>query len=339
MGKRDHKSDRKKDHIDLAFLSQLNKDQIDSRFYYEPILNPHPDRLTYPIEFLGKSLQLPIWVSSMTGGTKWAKKINRNLARACRDFGMGMGLGSCRMILDSDEHFEDFNVRPVIGDLLPLYGNIGIAQIERLLDSDETFKLQKLVDRLRLDGIIIHVNPLQEFLQPEGDRITRRPLDTISDILGKVDFNIIVKEVGQGLGMNSLKALFQLPLAAIDFGASGGTNFTILELLRGSKEKTPSLTPIARVGHSAEEMVFFCNEIKNDLGPRIQCREIIVSGGVSHFLDGYYLINRLNFNCVYGQASPFLHYARESYKSLSDYVRMQAEGLVLAKAYLRLKGD
>jgi len=337
MGKKDRKPDRKKDHIDLAFLSQLKKDQIDTRFYYEPILSPHPDSLAYPVKFLGKSLQLPIWVSSMTGGTKWAKKINHNLARACCDFGMGMGLGSCRMILDSDEHFEDFNVRPVIGDHLPLYGNIGIAQIERLIDSEKTFKLQKLVDRLRLDGIIIHVNPLQEFLQPEGDRITRRPLDTISDLLGRIDFNIIVKEVGQGLGMNSLKALFQLPLAAIDFGASGGTNFTILELLRGAKEKTPSLTPIAQVGHSAEEMVSFCNEIKSELGTRIQCHEIIVSGGISHFLDGYYLINKLKFSCVYGQASRFLHYAKESYQSLADYVKKQAEGLVLSRSYLRLK--
>jgi isopentenyl-diphosphate delta-isomerase len=337
MGKKDNNRDRKKDHIDLAFLSQLSKDQIDNRFFYEPILNPHPENLTYPVMFLGKSLQLPIWVSSMTGGTKLAKKINYNLARLCNEFGMGMGLGSCRMILDNNDHFEDFNVRPLIGDHLPLFGNLGIAQIERIVDSDQIFKLTDLVELLSLDGIIVHVNPLQEFLQPEGDKINRKPIETITSLLEKTDIKIIVKEVGQGFGMNSLKALFQLPLAAIDFGASGGTNFALLELMRDTKDKLGLLSPITRVGHSAEEMVLFCNELKKNLGSRLQCQEIIISGGVTHFLDGYYLINKLNFNCVYGQASKFLQYAKEGYKPLATYMKKQAEGLVLSRSYLRLK--
>jgi isopentenyl-diphosphate delta-isomerase len=93
--------DRKREHIELAFKSQTTAVEADSRFIYEPLLSEHPTELT-PIGFLGKTLRTPIWACSMTGGTELAKKINENIARVCKDFGMGMGLGSCRILLDDD---------------------------------------------------------------------------------------------------------------------------------------------------------------------------------------------------------------------------------------------
>ncbi|MCB0685325.1 MAG: isopentenyl-diphosphate delta-isomerase, partial [Saprospiraceae bacterium] len=95
---------RKKDHINLAFDAKVGRDQVDDRFYYEPMLHAHPHEEILDKSFLGKTLQTPIWISSMTGGTEKGQVINENLARACRDFGMGMGLGSCRSLLYSDEH-------------------------------------------------------------------------------------------------------------------------------------------------------------------------------------------------------------------------------------------
>ena len=94
---------RKKDHIDLAFKSQVESGALDRRFNYEPALAAHPEPGSIPpLRFLGKTLHTPIWVSSMTGGTGHARTINRNLARACAEFGMGMGLGSCRQLLYPD---------------------------------------------------------------------------------------------------------------------------------------------------------------------------------------------------------------------------------------------
>ena len=329
---------RKQDHIALAFQSQIAAGELDRRFYYEPILASHPKSDSLPsFSFLGKTMRAPIWVSSMTGGTKWAHTINHNLARACKEFGMGMGLGSCRSLLGSDDNLADFNVRPLIGDDLPLFANLGIAQIEQLIDRKELYKIDILLEKLQADGLIIHVNPLQEWLQPEGDRFERIPLDTIQEVLAKANYPIIVKEVGQGMGYHSLKALLQLPLAAVDFAANGGTNFAKLELLRSEPVKQEIYNTLALVGHSAEEMVLLTNEIREELGDNLKCHQIIISGGVQNFLDGYYLCQSSEMNGIYGQASAFLKHARESYETLQSYVSAQVQGLELAHAFLQVK--
>lgn len=331
-------AERKKDHIELAFRSQIDRHDLDKRFYYEPLLSGHPKSgsLT-PIFFLDKKLKAPLWVSSMTGGTQMAHTINHNLAKACKDFGMGMGLGSCRALLSSDETFQDFNIRPLMGDDLPLYANLGIAQLEQLIDNNELFKVNVLIDKLQADGLIVHVNPMQEWLQPEGDRFKYSPLETIETVLEKCNTRVIVKEVGQGMGRESLKALFQLPLEAIDFAANGGTNFAKLELLRSDASKMEIYQQLANVGHSAEDMVDITNDLIKELGANMLCKQVIISGGIKNFLDGYYLINKLQLNCIYGQASGFLKHAQGDYDKLYEYIKAQMEGLELANAFLKIR--
>jgi isopentenyl-diphosphate Delta-isomerase len=331
-------SARKKDHIELAFQSQIEEGKLDRRFYYEPLLSSHPKAgESKPFQFLGKTLRTPIWVSSMTGGTEFAKTINQNLARACNEFGMGMGLGSCRSLLYSDENIGDFDVRAIIGNELPLYANLGIAQLEQLIKKKELFLIDRLLNKLSADGLIIHVNPLQEWLQPEGDRFENAPIETIKTILENTDFPIIIKEVGQGMGYESLKALFQLPLEAIDFAANGGTNFSKVELLRSDRTKQEIYSNLAFVGHSAEDMIEMTNRIIEELGDNMKCKQVIISGGIQNFLDGYYLINKLPLPCIYGQASGFLKHARGAYSELKDYVEAQVQGLELANAFLKLR--
>lgn len=332
-------AERKKDHIELAFQSQIAAATLDPRFYYEPIIAAHPEENTDDgFSFLGKTMRLPLWVSSMTGGTEKAQRINHNLARACREFGMGMGLGSCRPLLYSDERLSDFAVRDLIGKDQLLFANLGIAQLELLVEEGELWRVSTMLQKLDADGLIIHVNPLQEWLQPEGDRFRHAPLVTIKAVMnGLPDLPIIVKEVGQGMGKESLRALLQLPLAAIDFAASGGTNFAKLELLRSDPLKHHVFEPLARVGHGANEMVDLVNELKQEMGAQVQCEHIIISGGVQNFLDGYYLTEKIRFKSIYGQASAFLRYAQEDYEQLQTYVQAQARGLKIAKTFLRLK--
>ena len=340
MGENPHTNDqmasRKKDHIELAFESQINQQDRD-RFFYEPMLSAHPEDSDVSCEFLGKKLGAPIWVSSMTGGTAHARKINQNLARVCREFGLGFGLGSCRSLLLDNTYLEDFNVRSIIGDELPLYANLGVAQVEEILDNNQSELLDNLIDKLSADGLIIHVNPSQEWLQPEGDRFKYAPLETVKKVLDQVSIPIIIKEVGQGMGYYSLKELLKLPVQAIEFAAHGGTNFAMLELLRGDRQKLEEFKLLVYLGHNAEQMVNWCNEIKMDLGNEVSCQEIIISGGIRSFLDGYYLINKLGFNCVYGQAAPFLKHAQKSFEDVKKFVEYQIAGLQYAQAFLRIK--
>lgn len=325
---------RKKDHIDLAFSSQTLVSEIDPRFYYEPMLSKHPDEGLKPMRFLGKNYKVPIWVSSMTGGTKEAGIINRNLARACNEFGMGMGLGSCRIILDDDRFFEDFNMRPIIGEQ-PLWANLGIAQIEELLDTGKVSLAEELVKKLEADGLILHVNPMQEWFQPEGDTLRYSPIETIEKFLDKFSFPLIVKEVGQGMGPDSLKALLKLPLQAIEFAAFGGTNFARVELLREKSAQASLFEPLSHIGISAPTMVDLVNEIVREEDP--VCKELIISGGIRNFLDGYYLISKSSMSSVYGMASEFLRNAREDYGRLREFVEGQIKGLEMANAFLRIR--
>ena len=330
---------RKRDHIDLTDKARVESQMLDNRFMYEPLLSGHPHSDTnIGLSFLGKELMAPIWVSSMTGGTALAKKINTHLAMACREFGLGMGLGSCRSLLTSDEHLMDFDVRDIIGEDLPLYINLGIAQMEQLITQKKWDQISGILDKLRADGLIIHVNPLQEWVQPEGDRIQISPIQTIENTLMHLkDVPIIVKEVGQGMGYHSLKQLLQLPLEAVEFGAAGGTNFTKLELERNPQKMQQQYDPLTLIGHNANDMVGFVNVLKEEFGNRLACQQIIISGGIKHFLDGYYLTRKSKMKAIYGQASKLLQYAKEDYGVLQQYLEEQISGLKLAQCYLRIK--
>jgi len=329
-------TDRKRDHIDLAFRSHMENALADKRFYYEPLLSAHPDKKIKPFEFLAKQLNTPIWVSSMTGGTEKAAKINLNLARACAQFGMGMGLGSCRSLLDSKAHFADFDMRSVIGDDLPLYANLGICQIENLIKEKALDKVEAMLQNLRADGLIIHINPMQESMQPEGDLLYRSPIDTIQELMEEIKVPLIVKEVGQGMGPRSIEALMQLPIQALEFGAYGGTNFAKIELMRHPENAGKVLEALSEVGHNAEEMLQWTNDIYEN-NKKIQCKELIISGGITSCLDGYYLMKKSKMPAIYGQASALLKYAQGEYTELESYIKSQIEGLQLAEAYLNLR--
>jgi isopentenyl-diphosphate delta-isomerase len=328
-------SARKTDHIQLAFEAQ--SEGLDERFYYEPMLHAHPEQGVIPaLQLSGKTLKAPLWISSMTGGAQMAGNINRNLALACKNFGLGMGLGSCRSLLESNDYFHDFAVRKYMDDQ-PLYANLGIAQVEEMLALNSFGKIRDLVHKLEADGLIVHVNPLQEWLQPEGDRITSPPIDTIKKLLDLADFPIMVKEVGQGFGPKSLKALAELPLEAIEFGASGGTNFSLLENLRRGEFFREQFAPVAQLGHDAYEMIDWAKELCQSPQNKVHTRAFIVSGGVKNFLDGYYFVQSLPWKTLYAQASAFLKHAMRSEDELMEFTENQIRGLELAYTFLTVK--
>ncbi|MDG2449411.1 MAG: isopentenyl-diphosphate delta-isomerase [Saprospiraceae bacterium] len=321
---------RKKDHIALALESQTGKNKRDTRFNYEPAINHMAsEKSNISLNFLGAELEAPIWVSSMTGGTEKAAHINQNLARACNEFGLGMGLGSCRQLLKSDEFFLDFDVREIIG-IQPLYANLGIAQIIEIVRNEDFQTIINLISKLKADGLFIHINPMQEWMQPEGDMIDLNPLDCIQKVIDNVKTKIVIKEVGQGFGPESLKAMLSMDIAGIELAGFGGTNFTKLEALRREENYH---SEFINLGHTAEEMVQFINDISRD-NIKAKMKHIIISGGVKDYLSGYYLNKKCELNSVYGQASSFLNHALGNYSDLAKYVEAQIEGYKMAAQYL-----
>ena len=139
------------------------------------------------------------------------------------------------------------------------------------------------------------------------------------------------------MGPKSLQQLLELPLAAIEFAAAGGTNFALLELMRAHKLISENYSVFASVGHTTDEMVDMVNDILVKATMPIECRQMIISGGITHFLDGYYHIQKLKVPAIYGQASAFLVHARNSYEQLQKYISMQIDGLKMAQSLLTVK--
>lgn len=327
--------DRKKDHINLALTNRTGRIEKDTRFVYEPLLSGHQDFELPVMELAGKKMKSPLWISSMTGGSGIARHINTNLATAAQEFGLGMGLGSCRILFDSEKHLPDFDMRDVIGAELPFWANLGIAQLEQMVEKGNLNEVTDLINLLRSDGLIIHVNPLQEWFQPEGDRLKHPPLEIIKEVVNFLDFPVIVKEVGQGMGRESIRELLKIDLAAVEFAAFGGTNFARVEMMRRPSVDHELFEPMVYVGQTAADMMKDIKElIHYGLEPKTPL--LIVSGGIKDYLDGYYFLKTSPLPSIYGMASGFLKHARDSYSSLRDWAESHIDGLRMAYSYLRI---
>lgn len=324
---------RKQDHLVLTNAAQILTH--DTRFDYEPVLQGN-ELAQLPVQyFAGKKLKAPIWISSMTGGTAKAGPINQLLAEAAGNFGLGMGLGSCRIILKDDTYLKDFQVRPYLGYEQPLFANIGIAQLTSLIASKELHLLNELMDKLEADGLFIHINPLQELMQEEGDTYAPAPIESLKTLLATFKYPVMVKEVGQGFGPKSLAALLDLPLYGLELAGHGGTNFTAMELMRQKEDH--DLHALSFVGHSAAEMCKKINNLVTLSTPKRNSKKIIISGGVQNFLDGFYLMESCSLETIYGQASVMLNKANDGHNALYQYIEQQIKGLQIARQFLSLK--
>ena len=323
--------DRKKDHIELAFSSAPSHQVMLDHCYYEPLLSAHPTKEILAQKFMGFDFGMPLWISSMTGGTKQAAHINKNLAMACSEFKIGMGLGSCRPLLESNERIADFDIKKYMPNA-PLFTNFGIAQLEDLIADNKISKIIDLTKRLEADGIIIHVNPLQEWAQAEGDRFKKSPIDTIKSICDEIDFPLIVKEVGQGMGPKSLEILASLPIAAIELAGFGGTNFTILEQARRTVPSSGRKGPadyLGYVGHTPDQMINWLNNLQANKP------EIIISGGIKNPVRAHDLMLAYTGNSITGMASEVLEHALEDYEHLKEYLTQLRESFAICKAYIK----
>lgn len=328
---------RKNEHILLAQKAQAKDGQKCDSLYYEPLLGAHPagwKQAGLEKLFLGKSLKAPLWISSMTGGSSLAGPLNFILAEACSEFGLGMGLGSMRPLLDSKNHFSDFNLRPILGKDLPLWGNIGLAQVEELLQGSSLSSLDELCESLELDGLMVHINPLQEWVQPEGDRWSRPGIEILLEFEEQFTFPYMLKGVGQGMGPKSIQSLKRLQkIKGIELGAWGGTNFSLLESLR-REEDGKHYQDLSCIGHAIDEMMGWILQESSFFSESF-C--VIVSGGLKDLSKGWRYVQDQSLNCILGQGLAYLKAASQSKQELHGLILSQLNTLAFYKSFCESK--
>jgi isopentenyl-diphosphate delta-isomerase len=184
--------------------------------------------------FLNHTFSAPLLIDSMTGGTKGAAKINSNLAAAAEELGIGMGVGSQRAGLNSKEMAETYAVARKKAPSAFLIANIGGAQLVEGLDVK---KIKKLIEMIKANAIAIHLNPLQELIQPEGEPRFKGVLESISKISSDLDIPVVVKEVGSGISREVAVRLEVTGVSAINVAGLGGTSWAAVEYFRAKKRK------------------------------------------------------------------------------------------------------
>ncbi|MTW84600.1 type 2 isopentenyl-diphosphate Delta-isomerase [Virgibacillus dakarensis] len=178
--------------------------------------------------FLNKAVKAPFLVSSMTGGSELAEKINTNLAIAAEARGWAIGLGSTRALLESDAHKESFLIRQHARSV-PLIANIGAVQLNYGYGAKEC---QRLVDLTEADSLYLHLNSLQEVVQDEGDLNFKDLLPKIKEVCKALPVPVGVKEVGFGIDGTVAEKLYEAGVSYIDVAGAGGTSWSQVEKLR-----------------------------------------------------------------------------------------------------------
>lgn len=238
---RDSQNGRKNDHLRIATGDSRSQRPGASngleRLYFEALSLPELDldRVSTACTLLGRSMRAPLLVGAMTGGTAQAGAVNRVLAEAAQRCRVGFCLGSQRPMLDMlADHVASFQVRDIAPDIL-LFGNIGAIQLRDHLSGSD---LDGLARAVGADAMMVHLNPLQEAIQPEGDRDWRGVLDALGDVAAGCSVPMIVKEVGMGMSPMTLAHLSTIGIAGVETAGVGGTSWARIESLRHS-ERTP----------------------------------------------------------------------------------------------------
>lgn len=227
-------SKRKADHINITLNEEIGFRQKKTGFEkYEFEHNALPElnanRIDTSTKFLGKQLSFPFMVSSMTGGFSGAEKINGLLATACNEFSVAMGVGSQRQALENSKYIKSFKIVRQNAPDIPLVGNIGAAEIASIKDISP---IQRLVDSIQANAFAIHLNPLQEFLQPEGKTDFIGVLKGIENLVKYLSVPIIVKEIGAGISPSVAQKLMNAGVNIIDTAGAGGTSWAGVEIIR-----------------------------------------------------------------------------------------------------------
>lgn len=220
---------RKRKHLEVCLSEPVEYQTLTTglehyRLRYRALPELALDEVDLSTQFLGKLLRAPFLIGAMTGGEERGARINRTLAEAAEHLGLGMMLGSQRVMLERPQALASFQVRRVAPSTL-LVGNLGLVQLNKGYGLEH---LEQAVSLVGADALALHLNPLQEATQG-GDTDFRGLLGKLRSLLPRVPFPVMLKEVGHGIGREVAQQLLDLPIAALDVAGAGGTCWAKVE--------------------------------------------------------------------------------------------------------------
>jgi isopentenyl-diphosphate delta-isomerase len=314
---------RKEEHIDINLEQNVQFPRVTTgleryAFMHQALPEINLDEVDSSLNLFGKTLQTPIFISSMTGGTEKAQMINRHLAMAAQERGMAMGLGSQRAAIEDESLAITYDIRAIAPDIL-LFANVGAVQLNYGYGVDQC---RRAVDMVEADALILHLNALQEAVQPEGDFNFAGLLDKMESVVDNVGVPVIAKEVGWGISPKVAKQLADIGVAAIDVAGAGGTSWSEVEYHRAPTAfharvarsfadwGIPTADSIQYVKEAAPETLIFAS---GGLRDGIDVAKCIALGAT-----------------IGGMAGPFLKAAVESVEAVLEFEREATTQLRIA---------
>lgn len=305
---------RKADHIRINLEKDVQFPRLTTglekyRFLHQALPEMNLSDVDSRLTLFGKTLAAPILISSMTGGTDMAYRINQNLAEAAQAHSVAMGLGSQRAAIEKPELAYTYQVRNVAPDIL-LFANVGAVQLNYRYGPQQC---QRAVDMIEADALILHFNVLQEAVQPEGDTNFAGLLSKVEQVCGSVPVPVIAKEVGWGFSEQNAHDLKNAGVAAIDVAGSGGTSWSEVEYHRAPNAFHARVAAsFADWGIPTADAILYA--VKGAPG-----LPVIASGGLR---DGIDIAKCIALGAVMGgMAGPFLKAADQSAESVDQLIR------------------
>jgi isopentenyl-diphosphate delta-isomerase len=232
-------SKRKKEHLELCLTDEVSFkgkstgfENYDFKHY--AVTDVDITRIDFRTKFLDKKIRFPFLISCMTGGTSEAENINAQLAIVAEELKIPIGVGSQRQALENKDFIDSFKTVRKNAPNVPIHANIGAAQVVQFKSVDPA---KKLVDMINADALVIHINPLQELLQKEGETNFSGLLKKIKMIVKKSGVPVIIKEVGSGISKEAAVKLLEAGVRGIDVSGAGGTSWAGVEILRNKVSK------------------------------------------------------------------------------------------------------
>jgi len=317
-------AERKRGHIDVVLSGRAQAHSVEAGFEalrFEHCALPELDleAIDLSTQFLGKRLARPFLISSMTGGQAGAEQINTALAEAAQELGIALGVGSQRIALAEGGHRGiDASLRRRAPDI-PLYGNIGAGQLRRDFGSAA---LLRAVEMIGADALIVHLNPLQEALQANGDTRWSGLLGQIERLCAELPVPVIVKEVGFGISAPVALRLVGCGVAAIDVAGAGGTSWSAVEGAMSADPRRAALAELYRDWGIPTATAL------REVRAALPALPLIGSGGIRSGLDAAKAIH-LGADLV-GQAGALLQAATQGVQAVLDHFAQLEDALRLA---------